>query len=345
MSKISVIVPVYNVKEYLEECISSVIQQTHKDFELLLIDDGSNDGSSDICKQYQERYPDIIKAIFLQNGGPLRARLIGVRKSSGDILVFLDSDDCLRKDALSQIKTCFEVNCCDMVLYDAGVSEVFFSRPILHSLPIGSIFDTDHKSELYKKILKGEIPNSVCLKAIRREFAYFPEYFTDLTLRHGEDLLLSANFITNCQKIVYLNEGLYYYRDRPGSAIHSFNRERKESVKVVHTELEKIVDQWSIPELKQVHAARKVRGWMDQLKLLLKNRKILLKQEFKSELISMAEDPYFRNAYEEMDQMILSQADRKLARYLYKKQYFWILELYIIKVVLSKANFRRIYGK
>ena len=102
--KISVIVPVYNVEQYLCSCIDSVMQQTHRDVELLLIDDGSTDGSRSICEQYCARYPNSIKTICLSNGGPLRARLIGVRESSGDIFVFLDSDDCLREDALSKIE-------------------------------------------------------------------------------------------------------------------------------------------------------------------------------------------------------------------------------------------------
>lgn len=336
--KVSVIVPVYNVENYLPYCIESVIQQTHQDVELLLMDDGSTDGSRDICVEYQEHYPERIKTFFLQNGGPLRARLIGVQEASGDILVFLDSDDSLRKDALSKIDMCFEKNYCDMVLYDVGISQEFSSRQIVHALKNGQIFEEANKHELYKKIIQGNIPNSVCLKAIRRECACFPEYFMDFTMRHGEDLLLSTNFITNCKKILYLDEGLYYYRDRPGSVVHTFDIQRKDSIKVVHTELEKFIDVWNMPELKHIHNSRKVRGWIDNLKLLLKNGQTLSRKELKKELHSMALDPYFRNSYENMDNSRLSSIDRILAWCLYRKLFIVMFILHTIKVILKKRH-------
>lgn len=311
--KISVIVPVYNVKDYLRDCIESVICQTYSNFELILINDGSTDGSADICNAYSASYPHCIKAFHVENGGALKSRLKGILYSDGDILVFLDSDDCMRNDALNQIASSFSKYECDMVLYDAGECQDFATKTVEYHIEPHQIINKKNKPNLYKKIINSEIPNSVCLKAIRKECAVFPEYFMEFTMRHGEDLLLSANFITNCEKIVYLNEGLYYYRDRPGSAIHSFNSERKESIKIVHTELEKYIDQWNIPELKPIHATRKVRGWMDQLKLLLKNKKALSKQEFQTELISMSEDPYFRSAYENMDKRSLSFKNRTLA--------------------------------
>jgi hypothetical protein len=110
-----------------------------------------------------------------------------------------------------------------------------------------------------------------------------------------------------------MDEGLYCYRNRDGSSTHSFNTQRKESIKLVHTELDKYIDQWGLPELKPLHNARKVRGWIDQLKLLLKNKNNLSKQEFKAEMLSMSEDSYFRSAYENMDKKKLSFKNRMLA--------------------------------
>ena len=123
----------------------------------------------------------------------------------------------------------------------------------------------------------------------------------DLTMRHGEDLLLSACFITNCEKIVYLNEGLYFYRDRPGSAIHSFRPERKESVKAVHTEMEKLIEKWEMPELTPLHNARKVNGWITNLILLMKNKRNMSAKEYREQIRSMSRDPYFCQAYAAMD--------------------------------------------
>ena len=336
--KVSVIVPVFNVEDFLRDCITSVLNQSYKNFELVLVDDGSTDGSDLICDEYCEMYSEYVRIFHISNGGPLRARLIGVSESMGDVLIFLDADDCLKNNALSEIVSCFETNDCDMVLYNAGRCERFFSLSIVHSLKDGQIFERDNKYELYKKIIQGHVPNSVCLKAIRRECAHFPEYFMDFTMRHGEDLLLSANFITNCDKIVYLGKGLYYYRDRPGSAIHSFNMKRKESIKLVHTELDKYINQWGLSELKSLHDARKVRGWMDNLKLLLKNKQYMEKNEFRKEMVDMSTDPYFVDAYHNMDASTLSVPDRFLAYFLYKRRYGVVFLMYFGKRVLAKVK-------
>lgn len=315
--KISVISPVFNVEKYLAECIESVLNQTYKNTELILVDDGSADNSGLICDKYSERYPQCIKSLHIKNSGPLQARLIGIQESSGDILVFLDADDCLRNDALMRISECFKKKSCDMMLFDTGLCDNFSTLKQKHSFEIDKIFEGKTKQDLYESLIKGGVPNSLCLKSIRKECATFPKFFMDFTMRHGEDLLLSAHFITNCNKIVYLNEGLYYYRDRPGSAIHSFNMERKDSIKKVHTELEKYIDKWDVPGLRQIHNARKVRGWIDNLVLLIRNRKSMSIVEFRKQLRSMAKDPYFRTAYKDMDKKELSGLSKKLSFMLY----------------------------
>lgn len=210
-----------------------------------------------------------------------------------------------------------------MVLFDAEKTESFSSAPMVYPYIAGQVFEGKTKNSLYQSVALGTIPNSVWSKAIRKECAILPGHIEQLgKIKHGEDLLLSAHFITNCNKIVYLAEGLYHYRIRPGSAVHSFDIYRKESIKTVHTELEKYIEKWNIPELKPLHNTRKVRGWIEDLKLLLKHRSTLSNGVFCDQLRSMATDPYFRNAYNGMDSSRLSRADRILAFCLMKKQYF-----------------------
>ena len=320
--KISVLVPVFNVEAYVAECIESVVNQTHKDFELILVNDGSTDRSQAICAQYVLHHPGKIRSISTENKGPLHARSKAIEAATGDILVFLDGDDCLRNDALEQIAGCFHVHSCDMVLFNTGTCEGFPTREITHALENGAVFELASKKQLYRQLILGGIPNSVCLKALRADRAAIPEHLCRYHTKHGEDLLLSAWFITNCEKIVYLNEGLYHYRDRPGSAVHSFDIQRKESIKTVHTELEKCIAQWGMPELKPLHNARKVKGWIETLTLLLKNRSSMTGREFREQLRSMSEDPYFRGAYEAMEPSRLSRSQRILAFCLMKRQYF-----------------------
>ena len=336
--KISVVIPVYNVEDYLSKCIESVIRQTYQDFEIILIDDGSLDCSGVICDQYVLNYPRKIKVFHETNGGPFRARLIGMRESTGDFLIFLDSDDCLRSDALEKIADCFEREQSDMIMFDAGECGEFSTIAVKHYLKPYSVFEGIFKNEIYRCVIEGAIPNSVCLKAFRLRCAKIPKSFFECNLKHGEDLLLSAHLMTHCQKIVYINEELYYYRNRYGSAIHSFNVQRKESIKTVHTELEKYIDQWGMPELKPLHNARKVRGWMDQLKLLQKNKKHMKTKEFRKEMTDMATDAYFIDAYHNMDASKLSSADRLLAKYLYNRRYNLISLIYLGKRVLARVK-------
>lgn len=99
---ITIIIPVYNVEQYLRQCIESVLNQTYKNFELVLVDDGSKDNSGKICEEYQIRNPRV-KAIHQKNSGEGEARNTGLRASSGEWVTFLDSDDYLDKDYLEQL--------------------------------------------------------------------------------------------------------------------------------------------------------------------------------------------------------------------------------------------------
>ena len=100
-TSISILVPVYNVENYLSRCIESVLSQDFTDYELILVDDESLDKSGEICDKYYSKYPEKIKLIHKENGGHNSARLVGFNKASGKYIMFLDSDDYLLPNALS----------------------------------------------------------------------------------------------------------------------------------------------------------------------------------------------------------------------------------------------------
>ena len=89
---ISIIIPVYNVAEYLPACLESVCSQTYQNLEIILVDDGSNDSSRDICDNYAEKY-DNIKAIHIPNSGPATAKNVGLKHAQGNYIALTDSDD------------------------------------------------------------------------------------------------------------------------------------------------------------------------------------------------------------------------------------------------------------
>ena len=97
MKKISVIVPIYNAEKFIKRCVDSVISQTYENWELILIDDGSQDGGYSICKNYEALMPTKVLVIHQSNAGAGAARNAGLTKAQGDYIVFVDSDDMIRQ--------------------------------------------------------------------------------------------------------------------------------------------------------------------------------------------------------------------------------------------------------
>ena len=103
--KVSVIIPIYNVEEYLEECLQSVVDQTLEDLQVIMVDDGSLDGSTDIAKKFASRY-DHFEYVRQVNGGLGNARNTGVKYAKGKYIIFLDSDDIVPDDAYEKNVSC-----------------------------------------------------------------------------------------------------------------------------------------------------------------------------------------------------------------------------------------------
>ena len=159
----SVIIPVYNVAEYLPQCIDSVLTQNLSDFELILVDDGSTDNSGKICDQYDEK-PNI-KIIHQTNAGLSAARNAGVAKANGRYLVFLDSDDYLEPGALAAIKAGLEPNL-DALRYQA--QEVFDDGRIVRYEEVG--FATIPGTEAFNKLARYHYTENAWLYAYRTAF-------------------------------------------------------------------------------------------------------------------------------------------------------------------------------
>ncbi len=115
---ISVIIPVYNVENYLRECIDSVLCQTYGNFEIILVDDGSTDSSGGICDEYVDR-DERISVIHQKNAGPSKTRNTGLENATGEYIYFLDSDDYIEKNALELLVNTAESNDADLVFFDA----------------------------------------------------------------------------------------------------------------------------------------------------------------------------------------------------------------------------------
>ena len=320
--KFSILVPVYNVEKYLAACIDSLLDQTYPDLEIILVDDGSTDASGCICDDYKKQYPDKVHVLHQKNQGQLLARENAMRLAAGDVLLFVDSDDCLRRDALELLNRAFREKGCDLVLFNASTVPDFEKSYRKYPFFDGQIFSGPSKKQIYEQLVSTSDLNNLCLKAVGREIAANGTSLGDYAfVKNGEDLLVSMQLLTDAKKILFLDQNLYYYRQRSGSVVHTFNPNRAVSIRTVHVRMEQYIEQWGYPELKAPHHSREVRGWLETLVLLHRNRSSLTRAEYRVELRRMAEDPYFRNAYENMDAAVLGKSRRICAKLLYENQF------------------------
>lgn len=320
--KFSVLVPVYNVEQYLGACVESLLGQTHSDLEMILVDDGSADASGVICDEYRSRFPDKVRVLHQKNQGQLMARENGMALATGDVLLFVDSDDCLRRDALALLDAAFSRTGCDLIIFNASAEADYGTAYRHYSFKDGQIFQGDAKKQLYERLVSTSDLNNLCLKAVRRTVAVGRPSLGEFSfVKNGEDLLVSMQLVSDAERILFLNQNLYFYRQHAGSVVHSYNPRRAESIRAVHQRMEQYIEQWGCPELKAPHFSREVRGWIETLVLLHSNRRGMSGAEYREERRRMAEERYFRNAYENMDTAALDRFTGICAALLYKKRF------------------------
>jgi len=212
----SILVPIYNAEAYLEECLNSALRQTERDFELVLVDDGSSDASVAICDRYAAEFPERVKVIHQTNRGLILARRAGVAAASGEYCLFLDADDTIAEDTLETVKKTIEREHADVVIYN------FYNRYLPDetldmATPVfedQTVFRGEGKKRLYEQIVSSWRLNNIWSKAIRMPLVKgddtpFEEYAFN---PHMEDLLQSLYPLTHADCVVYLAKPLYYYR-------------------------------------------------------------------------------------------------------------------------------------
>lgn len=210
---ISVIIPVYNVERYLQECIESVINQTYRNLEIILIDDESPDQCGKICDNYAEK-DRRIKVIHKKNGGAASARNEGLKIAKGEYLSFVDSDDYLAVDAYEKALEALKRNCADMVQF--GFSSVFktYSDDVI-VIPMESVYDTE---TYLKRYTSDWTCGLACDKLFKRQL--FDGIFYE-TGHRIDDEFFTYQGVMNAKKIAYIPEVLYFYRQRRSSAMNT----------------------------------------------------------------------------------------------------------------------------
>lgn len=225
--KLSIIVPVYNAEKYLQDCIEMLQSQPIHDFEIILVNDGSQDGSEQICKKYEQKAENIIY-VYQENQGPSVARNTGLAYARGEYVAFCDSDDKVDENIYQVLLKNAWDNNADICLCDfyserdgqpGGMpweDETSMTRgEILQELipsMIGNQKDFDDNTPLWGSVCRG-----IYKKRIIDEYQVkFPE-----DIRFAEDLVFSIRFLEHAQRAVILNQVLYYYTCNPDSIMNT----------------------------------------------------------------------------------------------------------------------------
>lgn len=218
---ISIIIPIYNVEEFLPKCIDSVLKQTYRDFELLLIDDGSTDGSAAICDEYAQQY-DCCKVFHRQNKGVAASRNFALSKAEGKYVVFLDSDDYIEKEMLAKVYEKMELEQYDICSFSARrVDEVGKHLYDIYFVNvIGSLHFNDESRDmfLWQKFLQYQTGWECCFHVFRRDIIENNQIRFDEKLRYAEDLVFTFEYMLYVESWIKLPDVLYDYTLRCGSA-------------------------------------------------------------------------------------------------------------------------------
>lgn len=216
---VSIIIPVYNVKEFLKECVESVVQQSYKKLEIILVDDGSTDGSEKLCDNLAKE-DDRIKVIHQRNQGLSAARNSGISIMKGTYVYFLDSDDCIANDAIEVLYKALQRGDTDMAI--SGIIAFSDSKPVIAKNGYTESF-LETEVALTKMLLHDGIGHEACGKLFKAEL--WLKYRFPVGLLY-EDYATIYYVASQSKKVAISKYPSYFYRVRSGSIMHSEIQER-----------------------------------------------------------------------------------------------------------------------
>lgn len=245
MSRFSFIIPVYKVQAYLDKCVSSVREQSYKDIEIILVDDGSPDECPQMCDQYA-REDGRIRVIHKLNGGLSDARNKGLEAATGEYVLFVDSDDYIEKDICEKLVTFTEMGC-DILIGDATVEGGVCD---LAHIPLEGV--VDGYTYCKRALRAGKMPEAVWLNVYRREFLLEKNLWFRYGIFH-EDVEFTPRAFLAAGSVVYTESVLYHYMIRSDS-ITTMKDKRKNMKDLYGTccEQEKLYESIEDAELREL---------------------------------------------------------------------------------------------
>lgn len=275
---VSVIVPIFNVEDYIRECLSSIVEQTYRDIEVICVNDCTPDNSMSIVKEIAKNDPRVKVVNNHENRGLGGARNVGIKKSIGQYIMFIDSDDFLMPNAIERFVLKIQEDNFDMVFCDVLIGENAADPYVNHSKPFHNLIFKKNKyicpndNEYFTSIWPSAWNKIYKLDIIKKNNLCYLEKIL------FEDHTFYYDYIGKCKTVGYIDEALYFYRiNRPNQITRSVSNRIFEIFPVI-SEIEKRLTKMISPNrLEEVMAKVKLRLLFERLSIVKKNDPIYKK--------------------------------------------------------------------
>ena len=223
--KISIIIPIYNVETWLPRSVEAILANDTADCEVLLIDDGSSDGSPALCDRYAAEHPDLIRAIHQKNAGPGAARNTGIAAATGDWFLFVDSDDRLAPNALSRLREVAAEGEADVISFQFFKESVEGQSWEEWSGPMQSLERFSLREQPAFLLTQPS-----CWLRLWKRSVFEDNGISFPNVVWYEDVRTVTKLLAKAKQIINLPDHLYYYLDRPGSIMNSSQLPRNRDI-------------------------------------------------------------------------------------------------------------------
>lgn len=243
--QVSIIVPVYNTSEYLEQCVASLLSQSYTGLEILLVDDGSTDESGVMCDRLA-REDERIRVFHKENGGLISSWKYGVSHSTGAYLCFVDSDDWVDSRMIEEMMACTTGNTREIIASDYLIERDDGTQEAVYQQLKPGIYNRETMcGKVLPNVLGHEhryVTVSRCMKLIARKLVLTNMHYCDPSIRMGEDLTILLPCLMDCERLVVMDHKAYYhYRYVTDSMIHGYDRGLYQNIQRLRTNLEEII--------------------------------------------------------------------------------------------------------
>ena len=327
---LSIIIPVYNSEDFLARCLDSVLKQTLKDIEIILVNDGSKDGSGAICDKYAQK-DSRIKVIYQENQGVSAARNNALAIASGDFVGFVDSDDYIHPQMFEKLLATAEkdksdvVMCDALTVYDDGRTE----NDTITQLPESTVLEKSNISPFLLLETAGAVWRCIYKKSLLQENQIrFPS-----GIKFSEDRVFNIYAFGNATKIAYIKEPYYYRYVNLKSAVHRFHNDYFEACKKSHYETQKALNfAWdNNPEYKKAYLSQFIIGALTAINNYYYKTSTLSAKEKRQAVIALCNDASLKEA------IIIKGDTNRQERWILNKKY----NLLILYAKLANIKYRR----